>query len=191
MTMGNSGSSRATGGGAGIAQDLESGGVRNLGPGDPGQRLGGSLRSAFLLAVNHDAREQTEWGIAQGFAMLDLFAIEALEVVLHDRCDRIMVGYEGLDHDSPGARRPPRATGNLSEQLEGAFGGPKVGHVEAKIRSDHADQLNAREIMALGDHLRADHDVDRFVPESQQDRLRLAALASDVAIESHYTGARK
>ena len=61
---------------------------------------------------------------------------------------------------SPGDVAAARAAGDLREQLERALGRAEVGQPEADVRRDDADERHAREIVALGDHLRADEDVD-------------------------------
>ena len=85
----------------------------------------------------------------------------------------------------------PGASSHLRQQLESALGCAEIGQVEADVRGDDTDQLDAREVMPLGDHLRADHDVDFFVLEGAQHAFGMSAPASHIAIESHRTRARK
>ena len=53
--------------------------------------------------------------------------------------------------------RPPR---HLRQQLKRPLPGPEVRHAKADVCRDHADQRDAREVMALRDHLGADEDVE-------------------------------
>ena len=67
---------------------------------------------------------------------------------------------EGLHDYFPGLIAPPRATGHLHEQLEGAFIGAKIGDVHRDIRVDQSDQCDIGEIESLPDHLRADEHIN-------------------------------
>ena len=95
-----------------------------------------------------------------------------------------MVGHEGLHHHAPRLAAAPGAARHLGEELEGALGGAEVGQVEAEVRVHDADQADAREVVALGDHLGADHDVDAPLAERAQHALGGAAAARDVAVEA-------
>ena len=53
-----------------------------------------------------------------------------------------------------------RAADHLMQQLECALGSARVTLAEAEIRIDHADEIEPREIVAFGDKLRADDDID-------------------------------
>ena len=60
---------------------------------------------------------------------------------------------------SPGRSAAPGAARDLGQELERALGGAEVGKAEPDVGVDHADQRHAREVVALGDHLRAHQDV--------------------------------
>jgi hypothetical protein len=53
----------------------------------------------------------------------------------------------------------PGPAGHLAEQLKGALGGARIAVGEPEIGIDHADQRHQREIVPLGDELRADDDI--------------------------------
>ncbi len=59
---------------------------------------------------------------------------------------------------------PPRlaagAADHLMQKLEGALGGARIAVGKAEIGVDDADQIELRKMVALGDELRADHDVE-------------------------------
>ena len=61
---------------------------------------------------------------------------------------------------APRALAAAGAARHLLEQLEGPLGGAEVGQVQRLIGLQHADQRHAREVVALGHHLRPDQDVD-------------------------------
>ena len=54
---------------------------------------------------------------------------------------------------------------------------------EADVGRDDADQRHAREVVPLGDHLRADQDVDLAVAKPRQQRVERALAADRVAID--------
>ena len=69
--------------------------------------------------------------------------------------DRAGVRLEGLDEHPPG-RVAAAAPGELGQELEGALLGAEVGQAEARVGVDDGGELDAREVVALRDHLRAD-----------------------------------
>src|ERR1700733_6815803 len=82
----------------------------------------------------------------------------------------------------------PGATGDLGEELEGAFGGAKIGAAEGEIGSYDSDERDALEIVALGDHLRADEDIDLTFRECAEHLLEFALGAEGVAVEAADAG---
>ena len=53
----------------------------------------------------------------------------------------------------------PRASGRLTKKLERALGRARIGVGEADVGVDDADKGQKREIVPLGDQLRADDEV--------------------------------
>ena len=117
--------------------------------------------------------------------MTDFLAVKAFEVVGADRGEGVMIRDKGLHDDPARSGGASCSAGYLGQELEGALGGTKIREMEADICGDHADELDAWEIVSLGDHLGADDDVDLFVLERFEDRLRMAAFRGDIAVESH------
>ena len=70
-----------------------------------------------------------------------------------------MFGLPGLEQAASRFFAAPGAARRLLQQLERALGGARIAIGEADIGVDDADQSQKREIMALGDELRADDDV--------------------------------
>ena len=66
----------------------------------------------------------------------------------------------GLDQHAARLVAAPGAAGDLLDLLEAALGRAKVAALEAEVGVDHADQGQIGEVIALGDQLRADDDVD-------------------------------
>ena len=117
----------------------------------------------FFFGVDDDAGELAEGRVAEGLSMSDFLTVKAFEVVAPDRGEGVVVRHESLHDDASRPRGSSGAAGNLGQELESAFCGPEVREMQADIRGDDADHLDAGEIVSLGDHLCADHDVDFFV----------------------------
>ena len=66
----------------------------------------------------------------------------------------------GLDQHAARLVAAPGAAGDLLDLLEAALGGAQVAALQAEIGIDHADQGQVGEVIALGDQLGADDDVD-------------------------------
>ena len=67
---------------------------------------------------------------------------------------------ECLDDDLALEIAPPGAAGDLGDELERALAGAEVRDVQAEVRIEDADERDVWEMQALGDHLRADQDID-------------------------------
>ena len=76
------------------------------------------------------------------------------------------------------------AAGDLRQQLEDALGGAEVGQPESGVRAHHADQRDAVDVVALGDHLRADEKIDLACVEPGEQALHLVAPAHGVAVHA-------
>ena len=82
----------------------------------------------------------------------------------------------------PGPLLAPGAAGDLVEQLEGALGGAQVAAAEAEIGVDHADQREVGEVVALGDDLGAEQDVDGVGLHRLDQRGRRAWTSAGVSL---------
>ena len=60
----------------------------------------------------------------------------------------------------------------------------KSGKPSCAVGGDHADQRDALEVVPLGDHLRADQNIDAAGGERAQNLLEGALAARGVAIEA-------
>ena len=74
--------------------------------------------------------------------------------------------------------------GHLRQQLEGALRGAEVRQAEPDVGADDADQRDARKVVSLGDHLRADEHVELPRGEPREQRRDRAAPADGVAIDA-------
>ena len=104
-----------------------------------------------------EAAEGRHGGLAPG---LGLGGVEALRIAADQRGDHRRVGIVGLDEDAARLVAAPGAAGDLLDLLEAALGGAQVAALQAEVGVDHADQGEVGEMIALGDELGADDDVD-------------------------------
>src|SRR5215472_12775508 len=80
---------------------------------------------------------------------------------------------------------------HLRDQLKRALGSAKIGEAESDIRAHDPDQRYPMNIVALGDHLRANQNVDFAAMQSAQHALEVIAPANRIAIEPLDARARK
>ena len=77
---------------------------------------------------------------------------------------RAMLGCSGVNVCTstwpPRGPRPVRPA-TWASKLKRPLRGAEVGDVQADVGVDHADQRHVREVEPLGDHLRAEQDVDQ------------------------------
>ena len=71
-----------------------------------------------------------------------------------------MLGLVRLQEAEAAAGFAAGAADDLMQKLEGALGGARIAVAEAEIGIDDADEIELREMMALGDELGADDDVE-------------------------------
>ena len=134
-----------------------------------------------LQTRNDDCRQPAKRWQAGRAALGDLLLVEGLAVAGDDRPNDGMIRCVGLQQCAAGAAGASGAAGHLAEELEGAFSGAEIAVGEAEVGIDHADQLEQREIVALGDELRADDDVDLAFCDRRQFEPQPVDAAGKVA----------
>src|SRR5204862_1551050 len=83
------------------------------------------------------------------------------------------------------------ASGDLREKLEGAFACSEIGQMQGEIGVDDSDECHVRKMQTLGDHLRADEDVDLASAKiSQCFAIRFLARHG-ICIHAAHDGLRK
>ena len=117
-------------------------------------------------------------------AELQLFFVEADEVVAGGVLHGVVILEISLQHNFAGSLAAPGASGHLRQQLKRALGGAKVRQAERHVGPDHADQRHAVNVVALGDHLRADEQVEFALIQGVQRALEIFVAADGVAIEA-------
>ena len=102
-----------------------------------------------------------------------------------------MLGHVRL-HEAParllGAARTTR---HLMEELERPLGRPRIGAAESQIAVDDADQSEPREVVPLGDDLRADDDVGLSLGHGVDDLAQLGDRRRQIARQDGETRIRK
>ena len=86
---------------------------------------------------------------------------------------------------------PAGAPGDLRQHREQALGRAVVGGDQRAVGVQHADQRERREVVALGEQLRADQDVAFAAPDAFQRARELAAAPRAVAVDAHDARAGK
>ena len=84
-----------------------------------------------------------------------------------------MLLLKGLQQGAARLFAAPGAARHLIEQLKRALGGARIAIGQADIGVHHADQSQKRKIMALGDQLRADDEIELML----RHRLQFGAHA--------------
>ena len=92
---------------------------------------------------------------------------------------------------SPGSCAAAGAARHLEQQRGEPLGRAEIGAVERVVGAEHADQREAREIVALGEHLRADEDVDLAGVNALAHRGERALALRAVAVDAHDARCRK
>src|SRR5579862_7194737 len=112
---------------------------------------------------------------------LQLFFVEANEVVAGGILDGVVVLKISLQDDLAGSLAASGASGDLGEELKGALGSAKIWESERDIGSDHADQRHAVNVVAFGDHLGADEKVEFAFVQAVQGAFEIFVAADGVA----------
>ena len=114
-----------------------------------------NVRDRTTMLIIDDERR-----IAHLAAEVDL-PLEERGVVLPARqLHAVVIGIERLDDRLAGTLAAARAPDDLRQQLERPLRRAEIRQPEADVGRDDADERHAREIVSLGDHLRADQHVD-------------------------------
>ena len=125
------------------------------------------------------AASRPKGGMPAARALGQLGGEEAVAVAGDQRLHHRMLRHVGLEQRPARPLGAAGAAGDLMEQLEGPLGGAQIAAVQAEIGIDHADQGQVGKVMALGDDLGADQDVDLARdPCARRRRVGLVAVRS-------------
>ena len=90
----------------------------------------------------------------------------------------------GLDQHLAGQVVATAAAAHLHELREQALRRAEVGGEQRSVGADHADKGQAREVVALGQHLCADQKVGLAGVDGGEQRLPLLRRAGGVAVDT-------
>src|SRR5450755_2288464 len=122
--------------------------------------LGGEFYFFLVAAFQRQQRDAADGRIFKLFAELDFLFVKTVEVVAARVLDRRMKRRERLHKHLALDVAATGATGDLREQLEGAFARAKIRLVQREVGVNDADERDVRKVQPLRDHLRADEDVN-------------------------------
>ena len=116
---------------------------------------------------------------------------KSIEVVRFGKLQRRVRRRKGL-HDHLALRIPAtRTPRDLHEELERPLPRAEVRQMQRRIRTDDSHQSHSRKVQPLGDHLRADQDVN-FPAAERPERFVIRTLARHgVRIHPRHPGRRK
>ena len=77
------------------------------------------------------------------------------------------------------------------KKLKCPFGGTEIGEAQRHVSADHADQRDPVNVVTLGDHLRADEQIEFAIIERAQSAFEIIVTADSVAIEAGDAGLRE
>ena len=144
------------------------------------------LTRRLLFPMLHDKLDETaERRVEKLLAYSDLLAIKGLVVLLERRLHRIVLGAVALHDDLSWRLAPACAARRLRDEHEAALRRAEIGHIEARIGAEDADRRNARDIMPLGDHLRAEQDVVPLLAKRRENFLVRELSRRRVPVHAH------
>ena len=121
-----------------------------------------NARTAASVFAALGERERCERGVV------------AVEQALEQR----MLGIVRLNDDLTGAIGAPRAACDLQDRLREPLVAPRIRAEQPLVRVQHPDERDAREVVALRQHLRADQDLDVARLDVVRARLRARPCGS-------------
>src|SRR5260221_3340153 len=91
------------------------------------------VRSRHVFMPHQQQGQRDERRIAVIASMANLFIIKSAVVLGARMSQGIVMGMVGLNQDASGQITAAGAAGNLSDQLEGPFGGAKIRQSQSRI----------------------------------------------------------
>ncbi|NOT27445.1 MAG: hypothetical protein HOP16_15245 [Acidobacteria bacterium] len=141
--------------------------------------IGCQLHRFFELSSPNDGIDEGHhrW-IPHPAPVVDLFLEERRIVLTTSDFDAVVVRIQGLDDGLARLLSSTSASRNLCQQLKGPLRGSKICEAQPHVRGNHPHERHAREIVTLGNHLRADDDVD-LAGGKLREPCRQGALRAD------------
>ena len=110
----------------------------------------------FIFALKKQQHHATEGRITQTLTRTEFALCKSFKIVVLRALHGFAIGHISLNNDFPRNLAPPGASADLSQQLECAFTGAKIGQMDTRIRRNNTHERHAGKIEALGDHLRTE-----------------------------------
>ena len=102
-----------------------------------------------------------------------------------------MIWKISLHHDFSRSVPASGASCDLGQQLESALGRAEIRKAESHVRPHHAHQRDPMNVVALGDHLRTDQQIEFAFIERIQRAFEVFTAAHRVAIQTSDARLRK
>src|SRR5262249_6005757 len=131
-----------------------------------GARRGGgkppcvALGHGALVCRDHEARKPPEGRILRFLPQFDLALVESVAVTRDQRPDHGMLRLMRLQITPAEALLASCPPDNLMQQLESAFGSPRIAVRQAKVGVDHSHEIELGKMMSFGDELRPYDDIE-------------------------------
>src|SRR5204862_6432850 len=102
----------------------------------------------------------------------------------------VVVGKISLQHDFAWDCSAAGSACNLGQQLKGALGGAEIREAECVVCSNYADQGHTVDVVAFGDHLSANQQVQFTRVQSVEGARQVGAAPKCIAIQAGGWGLR-
>ncbi len=116
-------------------------------------------------------------------AKVDLVLIELLIILFAGELKRVMFSVIALNDYAASFFTAAGTTRDLGQELKSPFGSAKIGHAQTGIDRDNADQRDIMKVVALGDHLSTDHEIDISAGELIEQFFESSTAACGIAIQ--------
>lgn len=150
------------------------------------QRFRGSGGLGLSGIADHDSSQSSVGGKLEAFAIRQLPFREAFVVMFRGSADGGGIGLERLNDGLSGGGAPPASADHLGDELEGAFAGSEIGHVQGRVRIDDSDEPHTGKVEPLGDHLSSGEEPDLAGSEAIQDVMKVVPGVHGVRIDSNH-----
>ncbi len=97
--------------------------------------------------------------VAQPLSPLELGGIEFLNRLIRSHSNTFNISIPCLDDNLSGPVGTAAAAGQLQDEREGLFLGAELRELQRQVGIDYGGKRDIREMMALGDHLRAEENT--------------------------------
>src|ERR1051325_4110170 len=153
--------------------------------------LGGEFDLLLVAAFEGQEGDPAEGWIPELLAELEFLLVKAGEVMAAGELNGRVKGSESLYDDFAFDVAAAGAARNLGEQLKGALAGAEIWLVQRQIGVNDPDQSDIGEVETLGNHLRAEQDVNFAGAEIAQDAAEIVLALEGVGIHAFDSRVRK